>query len=277
MQTIKDTVTSTVKPVIESAIEKGAPVLTSAMETAISAVERIDPEAQQREAYFKSAQSEEESAIAAAGQQPDGAAAQQDGASDDVQPQASEEEKQEERGPLDRLKIVTEDLLDLWLFEGSKGLSYVKASKAYRLTDPYVNYVAKYEAVKSKTTDLQARLAELSQKVILFYDDATNFVGMLITVLQERQGDLVKYIKSTYSNVQVFAQDNYMRLDFNQDGSVSMEDMRANLLQFYEFLKSYDYLEASTRIKSTLYDQAVSMIRREQQEQSIEQEQAAAA
>ena len=54
--------------------------------------------------------------------------------------------------------------------------------------------------------------------------------------------------------MQVFVQDNYMRLDFNQDGSVSMEDMRANLLQFYEFLKSYDYLEASTRIKSTLYD-----------------------
>ena len=86
---------------------------------------------------------------------------------------------------------------------------------------------------------------------------------MLINVLSERQGELVEYIKRTYSNVQVFVQDNYMRLDFNQDGSVSMEDMRANLLQFYEFLKSYDYLEASTRIKSTLYDQAVNIMKRE--------------
>jgi len=55
-----------------------------------------------------------------------------------------------------------------------------------------------------------------------------------------------------------------MRLDFNKDGSVSMEDMRANLLQFYEFLKSYDYLEASSRISSNLYDQAVSMMKHEQ-------------
>lgn len=55
-----------------------------------------------------------------------------------------------------------------------------------------------------------------------------------------------------------------MRLDFNKDGSVSMEDMRANMQQFYEFLKSYDYLEASSRIKSTLYDQAVTMMMREQ-------------
>ena len=139
----------------------------------------------------------------------------------------------------------------------------MQASKAYKLTDPYVNYVAKYDAVKSKTADIQTRLTEIRQKVILFYDDASNFVGMLINVLSERQGELVEYIKRTYSNVQVFVQDNYMRLDFNQDGSVSMEDMRANLLQFYEFLKSYDYLEASTRIKSTLYDQAVNIMKRE--------------
>ena len=39
---------------------------------------------------------------------------------------------------LQRLKVVTEDLLDLWLFEGSKGLGYIQASKAYQLTDPYV-------------------------------------------------------------------------------------------------------------------------------------------
>jgi len=47
-----------------------------------------------------------------------------------------------------------------------------------------------------------------------------------------------------------------------------MEDMRANLLQFYEFLKSYDYLEASSRIKSNLYDQAVTMMQREQTAQA---------
>jgi len=40
---------------------------------------------------------------------------------------------------------VTGDLLDLWLFEGSKGLQYLKESKAYQLTDPYINYIQKYE------------------------------------------------------------------------------------------------------------------------------------
>lgn len=42
---------------------------------------------------------------------------------------------------LTRLKVVTGDLLDLWLFEGSRGLHYLQESKAYKLTDPYINYI----------------------------------------------------------------------------------------------------------------------------------------
>ena len=50
-----------------------------------------------------------------------------------------------------------------------------------------------------------------------------------------------------------------MRLDFNQDGQVSMDDVRKNLNQFYDFLKNYDYIEATSRIKSTMYDEALKL------------------
>ena len=105
----------------------------------------------------------------------------------------------------------------------------------------------------------------MPKKIVLFYDEATNFVGMLIRVIGERQDELVAYVQRTYSNVQVFVQDNYMRLDFNKDGSVGMEDLRHSLMQFYDFLKSYDYLEATTRISSNLYDQAVRCIKSDAQ------------
>ena len=125
---------------------------------------------------------------------------------------------------MERLKIVTEDLLDLWLHEGSKGLAYVQASRAYQLTDPYVNYVGKFEAVKTKAA---SSVAEFKQKIVVFYDESKNFVGMLIKVPSERQKELVAYIKRTYYNVTVLIQDTYLRLDFNKDGSVTMEDMRS--------------------------------------------------
>ena len=58
-----------------------------------------------------------------------------------------------------------------------------------------------------------------------------------------------------------------MRLDFNHDGAVSMDDMRKNLHQFYEFLKNYDYIEATTRIKSNMYDQALKVMQKDQKNQ----------
>lgn len=142
-------------------------------------------------------------------------------------------------------------------------MQYIQASRAYQLTDPYVNYIQKYEAVKSKSQQIIQRIGELPKKVVVFYDEASNFVGMMINVLSERQEELVAYIRRTYSNVQVFMHDNYLRLDFNQDGSVSMEDLRSSLTQFYEFLKSYDYIQETTRISSDLYTKAVGMIKRE--------------
>ena len=173
---------------------------------------------------------------------------------------------------LRRLKVVSGDLLDLWLYEGSKGLNYISQTKAYQVTDPYVNYIGLYEAMKVRGEKLAEKVGELNQKIVLFYDDATNFVGMLVKVLQERQDDLVKYITETYSNVQVFVKDNWMRLDFNQDGQVSMEDMRKNMNEFYEFLKSFDYIEATTRIKSSMYDNALKLMQKDQQSKKVADE-----
>ena len=117
--------------------------------------------------------------------------------------------------------------------------------------------------MKGCSADLMTKLEQLPKKIVLYYDEATNFVGMLIRVLNERQEELVAYVRSTYSNVHVIVQDNYLRLDFNQDGAVGMEDLRASLTQFYEFLKSYDYIATTTKISSSLYDSAVQMIKRD--------------
>jgi len=46
--------------------------------------------------------------------------------------------------------------------------------------------VEKYEAMKDKSAQLLNQLEQVPKKVVLYYDEATNFVGMLIRVLNER-------------------------------------------------------------------------------------------
>jgi hypothetical protein len=45
-------------------------------------------------------------------------------------------------------------------------------------------------------------------------------------VLIEHQEKLREYLARNYENLQVVIRDNWMRLDFNKDGQVSIEDIK---------------------------------------------------
>jgi hypothetical protein len=121
--------------------------------------------------------------------------------------------------------------------------------------------------VEQVRSTINQNLESLNQKVVFFYDEASSFVGMLISVLRERQTELVDYIRKTYSNVTVFIQDNWIRLDFNRDGILSPEELKKNLQDFYKFLINFHYIEETMRISSSLYDEAKKMLKGEQQSQ----------
>lgn len=57
--------------------------------------------------------------------------------------------------------------------------------------------------------------------------------------------------------------DNWMRLDFNKDGHVSIDDIRKGAHELFEFLKNFDYLQAATEIKSSLYQEAIKYMKKD--------------
>ena len=63
---VRDQVVDTVGPVLNKAIEKTTPVLTTAISGAIGVVERMDPDATNREAVYGSAPKQTEESSAAA-------------------------------------------------------------------------------------------------------------------------------------------------------------------------------------------------------------------
>jgi hypothetical protein len=57
--------------------------------------------------------------------------------------------------------------------------------------------------------------------------------------------------------------DNWMRLDFNQDGHVGIEDLKKGAHELFEFLKNFDYVNKATEIKSTLYQEALKYMKKD--------------
>ena len=54
-----------------------------------------------------------------------------------------------------------------------------------------------------------------------------------------------------------------MRLDFDNDGSISVDDLKKSMVSLYEFLKNFDVIEATTTVKSKLYTDAIAYMQNE--------------
>lgn len=49
-----------------------------------------------------------------------------------------------------------------------------------------------------------------------------------------------------------------MRLDFDNDGSVTVDDLKKSMIGLYDFLKNFDIIETTTTIKSKIYTDAIA-------------------
>lgn len=54
-----------------------------------------------------------------------------------------------------------------------------------------------------------------------------------------------------------------MRLDFNKDGQVSMEDLKKGVHELYEFMMNYEYLQKAIEVKSRLYNDAIKYMQKD--------------
>jgi hypothetical protein len=63
-----------------------------------------------------------------------------------------------------------------------------------------------------------------------------------------------------------------MRLDFNKDGHVSMEDLRKGVHDLYEFMLKYDYFQKATEIKSKLYNEAIKYMKKDLKDETENQD-----
>ena len=82
-------------------------------------------------------------------------------------------------------------------------------------------------------------------------------------MLQSNQNKILDYVRKNYENVTVLMKDNWMRLDFNHDGKVSFDDIRQGIHGLYDFMKNFDFFNTAMDIKSTIYSEAIKMMRKD--------------
>ena len=139
------------------------------------------------------------------------------------------------------------------------------------MTDAYINYDEKFEVAWENGAKLYRFLNDktstLRQNIFVAIDKSRNYITLFVQFisehLQESQEKLIDYVREHYENVQVFVHQNWLRLDFNNDGHVSREDFKKSLTELYEFLKNFEYYEKAVEIKSALYQEAIKYMQKD--------------
>jgi hypothetical protein len=186
---------------------------------------------------------------------------------------AEEGEGKEQSMPLgEKFKHLSYELIDIGLHGGQKGINYLKETQVYKQTDKYIKYEEKYEVAKEKGVKLYRFLNEkvyhpLKDNIFIVYDEATNYISFMIKAFSEtwleQQTKIIHYVRDKYENVQFFVSENWLRLDFDNDGHVSKEDLQKAFAELYDFLIHFEYYQKAVEIKSKLYEEAIKFMQKD--------------
>jgi hypothetical protein len=195
---------------------------------------------------------------------------------DDKSPEMDDDDDQDNEtlAPGEKFKHLSFELLDIGLVQTAKGFKYLKSTPIYQVTDRYINYEDKLE----KTVENGAKLyrflntnvySPLKENFYVVYDQSKGYISFMVKFVSEHfaehQHKITDYVKEHYENVQIFVKENWLRLDFNNDGHVSKEDLKKGLTEIYDFIKNFEYYQTAVEIKSSLYKEAIKYMQKDLQ------------
>lgn len=157
--------------------------------------------------------------------------------------------------------------MDIGLYYTQQGVSTVKSQPLYQNIDAQVNLEDKFNLVlnagQTLYTQLDEKFRPIVQNVFFLFDSYTNQVTSYIKVITTQHAEIRTYVEKTYTTAQVQVNGTWMRLDFDNDGTVSTEDLKQSMVGLYDFLRNFDAIETTTQIKSKLYSDAITYMQNE--------------
>ena len=157
----------------------------------------------------------------------------------------------------DKLLSLGYELIDIALYTSQLGLEASAAA--------YLSMQERIAGLEKQVKDGSVQLykflsanvySPLESNLYVIYDKSAHMLSFLMEVLLENQQRIKDYLGKHYDSVTVLIRDNWMRLDFNRDGQVTLEDIKAGAQELLEFLRKFE--SKAHEIKSTLYQEAIN-------------------
>ena len=172
-----------------------------------------------------------------------------------------DEEYEKKRGELDlhnkksgkkldfasRLDIVRDDFHSILSRHVNHAYEYSKEMQIVKFSETYSEYM---------NSEL---IVPLKDNIYFVYSMTSNNISIVFKKVADTK--FVKYFLSQFNQCKLVVHDTWMRLDFDEDGQVTLQDIKENLKQAYAFVQSLEWIQNCQEFKSNCYKRALEYMR----------------
>lgn len=178
----------------------------------------------------------------------------------------SEQDKQEQPATEERLQIAIEKLMTSAKLRGAEKLEILRQNQYYVSANQRLHLEANAEKMFNLSVDLYHNLEDkviipVRERLLVIWDRSTQLISFVTEHFVQNKEQLLTYVNKHYANAKLVIHQQWVRLDYNGDGQVSVEDVKSSAVGLYKFLQEFEYRQRALEIKSNLYEQALTMIK----------------
>lgn len=106
----------------------------------------------------------------------------------------------------------------------------------------------------------------------VIYNQSSQYLELVTKFYTDNQTKMRDYVSKHYENVALKFQDNWVRMEITKLKDLSTSDVKKTITDLYDFLSNYQYLEKMQEVKSNLYQEAISFMKKDVKEQKDDKE-----
>lgn len=163
-------------------------------------------------------------------------------------------------GRFDDVKISYKQLFEL---QARRGANYVTSTAAYKFADDYIDFQKQYDWTLDSSIKAYAWLntqviIPVSEKVKLIIDYTSGKIS--IVVENGYNSKIVQEIIRLYGVTRLFVTENWLKLDLNEDGKVTLEDFYLLLKSIRSTIENLTIIAKLIKTKNGVYERALKYV-----------------
>jgi hypothetical protein len=180
---------------------------------------------------------------------------------------AKDEKRKEDQGKAveieSRLNDVKSNYKELFSLQRERAIDFVTNSKAYKLADDRIHFQDKFDRSFAYTTELCNTLntqiiMPIQDKIFLVYDTSLRKASIIVENIQNAH--LIQTMSETYSDARVTLSKNWMKLDLNHDGKVTISDLIAAIRSIREIVSHSQLYGQAMELRNSMRRKALEYL-----------------